>query len=69
MINVISQSLGLDVVNINAYANFYQNIPNGLMLSTFFTDRPVTKSSQTEVFIDLRKVICLRKFVSLTFQN
>ena len=29
MINVISQSLGLDVVNINAYAKFYHNIPNG----------------------------------------
>ena len=45
MINVISQSLGLDVVN--AYAKFYQNIPNGLELSTFFTNSPVTKSSQT----------------------
>ena len=47
MINVISQFLGLDVVNINAYANLYQNIPNGLELSTFFTNSPVTKSSQT----------------------
>ena len=47
MINVISQSLGLDVVNINAYAKFYQNIPNGLELSSFFTNRSVTKSSQT----------------------
>ena len=47
MINVISQSLGLDVVNINAYAKFYQNIPIGLELSTFFTNNPVTKSSQT----------------------
>ena len=47
MINIISQSLGLDVVNINAYAKFYQNIPNGLELSTFFTNRSVTKSSQT----------------------
>ena len=44
---VISQSLGLDVVNINVNAKFYQNIPNGLDLSTFFTNRPVTKSSQT----------------------
>ena len=43
MINAISQSL--DVVNINAYAKFYQNIPNGLELSTFFTNRSVTKSS------------------------
>ena len=30
MINVILQSLGLDLVNINVYANAYQNIPNGL---------------------------------------
>ena len=47
MINVISQSLGLDVVNINAYAKFYQNVPNGLVLPTFFTNSLVTKSSQT----------------------
>ena len=47
VIKVISQSLGLDVVNINAYAIFYQNISNGLELSTFFTIMPVTKSSQT----------------------
>ena len=47
MINVISQSLGLDVVNINACAKFYQNIPNGLELSTFLTNSPVTKSSRT----------------------
>ena len=30
MINVILQFLELDLVNINASANFYQNIPNGL---------------------------------------
>ena len=41
------QSLGLHLVNINAYAKFYQNIPNGLELSTFFRNRSVTKSSQT----------------------
>ena len=45
--NDIWQSLGLHLVNINAYAKFYQNIPNGLELSTFFTNRSVTKSSQT----------------------
>ena len=27
MKNVISQSLGLDLININVYANVYQNIP------------------------------------------
>ena len=30
MINVILQFLGLDLVNINVSAKFYQNIPNGL---------------------------------------
>ena len=53
MINVISQSLWLDVVNINAYAKIYQNIPNGLVIDIFheqagdkiFTNCPVTKSN------------------------
>ena len=54
MMNVISQSLGLDVVNINAYAKFYQNIPNGLRAvdifheqagDKIFTNCPVTKSN------------------------
>ena len=30
MINVILQFLELDLVNINVFAKFYQNIPNGL---------------------------------------
>ena len=30
MKNVISQSLGLDLVNINVYATVYQNIPLSL---------------------------------------
>ena len=56
MINVISQSLGLDVVNINVYAKVYQHIPNclrvieifrGLSGDKIFTNRQVTKSSQT----------------------
>ena len=41
------RSHGLDVININVYAKFYQNIPIGLELSTFFTNSQVTKSSQT----------------------
>ena len=36
MINVISQSLGLDLVNINVCANVYQNIPNGLRVMDHF---------------------------------
>ena len=56
MINVISQSLGLDLVNINVYAKVYQNVPNGLRVIDFFhelsrdkifTNAPVTKFSQT----------------------
>ena len=39
MINVISQSLGLDVVNINAYAKFYQNIANGLRIINIFHEQ------------------------------
>ena len=30
MTNVISQSIGLDIVNINVYATVYQNIPLSL---------------------------------------
>ena len=39
MVNVILQSLGLDLVSIDVYANVYQNIPNGLRvvrISFFF---------------------------------
>ena len=52
--NVISQSFGLDIVNISAYANFCQNIPSGLrVIDSFheqagdkiFTNCPVTKSN------------------------
>ena len=38
MINVILQSLGIDLVNNNVYmyANVYQNIPNGLRVMDIF---------------------------------
>ena len=36
MINVILQSLGLDLVNINVYAKIYQNILNGLRVVDIF---------------------------------
>ena len=35
--NVISQSLGLDLVNINVYAKVYQNIPLSLRDRAIFT--------------------------------
>ena len=37
MKNVISQSLGLDLVNINVYAKVYQNIPLSLRDREIFT--------------------------------
>ena len=37
MKNVISQSLGLDLVNINVYATVYQNIPLSLRDRAIFT--------------------------------
>ena len=53
MINVISQSLELDLVNINVYAKVHQTIPNGYRhFSLFSGDKifincPMIKSSQT----------------------
>ena len=35
--NVISQSLGLDLVNINVYAKVYQNVPFNLRDRVIFT--------------------------------
>ena len=49
-------TFGQHLVNINAYAKFYQNIPNGLRVIDIFHEqardkiyinRPGTKSSQT----------------------
>ena len=36
MINVSLQSLGLDLLHINVYANVYQNIQNGLRVVDIF---------------------------------
>ena len=56
MINVISQSLGLGVVNINVFAKVYQNIPNGLQVIDIFANCPETKSSQTGRCQNLHKL-------------
>ena len=45
MINVILQSLGLDLVNINVHAKVYQNILNGLRVVGIF--RELSGTSQT----------------------
>ena len=44
MINVILQSLELDLVNINVYAKVYQNIPNSLKIVGILADCPGTHS-------------------------
>ena len=38
MINIIFQSLGLELANINVYAKLYQNIPNGLRAVGIFRE-------------------------------
>ena len=38
MINIILQSLGLELANINVYAKLYQNIPNGLRAVGIFRE-------------------------------
>ena len=38
--NVISQSLGLGLVNINVNAKVYQNIPNGLRVIDILRELP-----------------------------
>ena len=54
MINAILQSPEIDLLNINVYAKFYQNIPNGLRVVGVFrelsgdniTNCPVTDKSE-----------------------
>ena len=46
MINVILQFLGLDLFNTNCLQNFYQNIPNGLIVNfPFFQNLNLSKTS------------------------
>ena len=53
MINVISQSLGLDLVSINVYAKVHQHIPNGLRVIDIFRqlsgDKIFTNSAVTNL--------------------
>ena len=54
MINVISQSLGQAVVNINAYAKFYQNIATGFRIINIFHeqagDKILSNCRQNQMF-------------------
>ena len=66
MINVISQSFGLDVVNINAYAKFYtirvMDIFHEQSGDKIFTNYPVTKSN-----VDYRALYEIQPSVSVDF--
>ena len=79
--NDILQSLGLHLVNINGYAKFYQNIPNGLrVIDNFheqagvkiFTNCPVTKSMfdyRALYEIQLQVSVDFLRVMQFTFSN
>ena len=55
MKNVISQSLGLDLVNINVYAKVYQNIPlssRDRAIFTFSEFEPRQRLGQSQMIFD-----------------
>ena len=55
MKNVISQSLGLDLVNINVYAKVYQNIPfssRDRAIFTFSEFEPRQRLDQSQMIFD-----------------
>ena len=71
MKNVISQSLGLDLVNINVYATVYQNIPlssRDRAIFTFFRiwrsakPRPMINAILQFLELDLVNIIVSAKF-------
>ena len=53
MKNVISQSLGLDLVNINVYAKVYQNIPPSLRDRAIFTFCRIWRSAKPRPMINV----------------
>ena len=69
MINVISQSLGLDLVYFNASEKFYQNIPNGLRVKFhFFSEfEPRQNLDQSQMSFDYFMGYTI--FVSMCMQN
>ena len=52
MKNVISQSLGLDLVNINVYATVYQNFPLNLRDRATFTFFRIWRSAKPRPMIN-----------------
>ena len=75
MKNVISQSLGLDLVNINVYAKVYQNIPfssSDRAIFTFFSEfEPRQRPGQSQMTFDnllgyiLSISMCMQTFVKI----
>ena len=64
--NDVWQPLGLHLVNINAYAKFYQNIPNSLRVidifheqagDKIFTNRPGTKSNDYRALYEIQRSV------------
>ena len=54
MQNVILQSLGLDLFNINVYTKVYQNIPNGLRVLNIFSELSWTLQTEMELYLLVR---------------
>ena len=54
MQNVILQSLGLDLFNINVYTKVYQNIPNGLRVLDIFSELSWTLQTEMELYLLVR---------------
>ena len=64
MKNVISQSLGLDLVNNNIYATVYQNIPLSLRDKAIFTFFRIRRSAKPRPMINV-----ILQFLELDFVN
>ena len=64
MKNVISQSLGLDLVNINVYATVYQNIPLSLRDRAIFTFFRIWRSAKPRPMINV-----ILQFLELDLAN
>ena len=65
--NDIWQSLGLHLVNINAYAKFYKNIPNGLRVIDIFRHFSWTGRGQNLHKLSSDKIKCLIIGYSIKF--
>ena len=72
MINVILQFLELDLVNINVFANFFQNIPNGLRVKFQFSEfEPRQNLDQSLVSFDylmgyiMSISMCMQHFITI----